>query len=96
MPTPGIVHNRTRLWALDQDCAPTVGHVGTKNNFAKFPVEKPSRTPYGTRSYLPGAQSQKPDREEAGFPPVFLVRKVARKTLLFFGCAPAIAEGTSG
>jgi hypothetical protein len=33
-----------------------VGHMSTKTKFAKFSVEKLSGTPYGTRSYLPGAR----------------------------------------
>jgi len=58
-------------------------YIGTKSDPHKVTVEKRGETPYGTRSYLPGgAASENRGGEEAGCPPVFLVRKAARKTLL--------------
>jgi hypothetical protein len=84
MPTPGIVHNHTKLWAFGQVCTTKRLLHGTKNKFAKFPVEKLAGTPYGTRSYLPGGTvSENRIVRRQGLPPVFLVRKVARKTLSF-------------
>jgi len=84
LPTPGIVHNRTRLWTFGWDTAKTFATWVQKASSQKFPVEKLAGTPYGTRSYLPGGTvSENRTVRRQGFPPVFLVRKVARKTLSF-------------
>jgi len=44
-----------------------------------FDVEKRNGTPYRTRSYLLGGTTWKTGREEAGYPPVFLRRKVRKE-----------------
>jgi len=72
-------------------------YSGTKSDSHKVTVEKRGETPYGTRSYLPGgAAPENGGGEEAGCPPVFLVRKAARKTLLLCAGPEANAEGANG
>ena len=85
MPTRGIVHNGSGATALPADYRISVTTLISAQNLIshKVTVEKRGETPYGTRSYLPGgAVSENRGGEEAGCPPVFLVRKAARKTLL--------------
>ena len=85
MPTRGIVHNGSGGNAASGELSHFCdnSYIGTKSDSHKVTVEKRGETPYRTRSYLPGgAASESRGGEEAGCPPVFLVRKAARKMLL--------------